>query len=176
MASGKGDAFVNHSVCTFVAGMMHHASQMMMATRFIVVAVERMQPRCLLSFAGSCCSAAVISPAPRPVSALVASRASPTGFAARGGAGVRRAALSPAPPQLMTCTRSMMKVAFYSEAADVAAVGATWAARGNMMRVYMLEEETAELVRALKWAHAALPEPQRYMGGMPMSLLALEQE
>ncbi len=179
-AAGRGDVFVNHNVCTFVAGMMHHASQMMMVNRFIIIAVETMQPRSLLSFVGSCCSAALISPAPCPVSALVASRACPTGFAVKGGAAMRRApqptAAPQSPPHLMTWTRQMMKVAFYSEVADIAAVGAAWPARGNMMRIYLLEEETAELLRALKWAHTTLPPSQRYMGAMPMSLLPLEEE
>ncbi len=177
VASGKGDVFVNHSVCTFVAGMMHHASQMMMVNRFIIVAVETMLPRCLLSFVGACCNAALISCAPSPASALVASRACPTGFASKGGAAVRRVARStPAAAQLMTWTRQMMKVAFYSEAHDIAAMGAAWAAQGNMMRIYVLEEETAELIQALKWVHGTLPPPQRHMGGMPLSLLPLEEE
>jgi hypothetical protein len=180
VAAGRRDVFVNHNVCTFVAGMMHHASQMMMVNRFLIVAVETMQPRCILSFIGSCCNAAIISPAPRPVSALVANRACPTGFATKGGAAVRRtpqpATALPPTPQLTTWTRSMMKVAFYAEAADIAALGAAWPARGSMMRIYVLEEETEELLRTLKWAHAILPPPQRHMGNMPMSLLPLEAE
>ncbi len=176
-AAGKGDVFVNHNVCTFVAGMMHHASQMMMVNRFMIVAVDTLQPRCLLTFLGTCCNAAIITSAPRFTSALVANRACPSGFVSKGGAGIRRVAhAAPPAPHLMTWTRQMMKVAFYSHAGDVAAMGTSWASHGNMMRIFVLEEEAAELIRYLQWAHAALPPLQRSMGVMPVSLLPLEEE
>ncbi len=176
-SSGKGDLFVNHNVCTFVAGMMHHASQMMMVNRFMIVAVESLQPRCLLSFVGSCCNAAIITPSPSFTSVLVANRACPKGFVSKGGAAIRRVAPACSPsPHFMTWTRQMMKVAFYSSATDVAAMGAAWGAQGNMMRIYVLEEEAAELMQKLEWLHNTLPPPQRYMGKMPLSLLPLEEE
>jgi hypothetical protein len=178
-ASGKGDVFVNHNVCTFVAGMIHHASRMMMVNRFMIVAVESLQPRCLLSFVGSCCNAAIITPLPAPTSALVANRACPKGFVPKGGVAVRRVAAAcpqPPSPHFMTWTRQMMKVAFYSSAADVAATGAAWGAQGNMMRIYVLEEEALELMQKLEWVHNTLPPPQRHMGKMPLSLLPLEEE
>jgi hypothetical protein len=157
-ASGKGDAFLNHNVCTFVAGMMQHASQMMMVNKFMIVAVDSMQPRCLLTFVGSCCNASIISSALRFTSALVSSRACPSGFVSKGGAGIRRAAHAPSPaPHLMTWTRQMMKVAFYSDASDMPVMGATWAAQGNMMRIYVLEEEAVDWIHSLKWAHSTLP-------------------
>jgi hypothetical protein len=55
-------------------------------------------------------------------------------------------------------------------------MGTTWASHGNMMRIFVLEEEAAELIPYLQWAYAALPPLQRSMGVMPMSLLPLEEE
>jgi hypothetical protein len=176
-ASGRGDAFVNHNVCTFVAGLMQHASQMMMINKFMIVAVDTMQPRCLLAFVGSSGNAAMITSAPVFASALVSNRACANGFVSKGGAAIRRAAhAAPPAPHLMTWTRHVMKVAFYADAGDVTAMGVTWAAQGNMMRIYVLEEEAADLICCLKWGHSTLPLLQRHMGAMPISLLPLEEE
>jgi hypothetical protein len=69
-----------------------------------------------------------------------------------------------------------MKVAFYSERSDIVVTAAAWAAQGDVMRIYVLEEEAAELIQALKVVHASLPPLQQRMGSMQLSLLPLEEE